>query len=80
MTQTTDADGRFPYKELFERMVTIRVTPSTVIVLPEGTPIKVAEKIANALKMLLPVPPLVVVGDVRCLDVGQMNDAGWYRA
>ncbi|MCP1605717.1 hypothetical protein [Pseudomonas citronellolis] len=80
MTQTTEADGRFPYKELFERMVTIRVTPSTVIVLPEGTPIKVAEKIANALKMLLPVPPLVVVGDVRCLDVGQMNDAGWYRA
>ncbi|MCP1651795.1 hypothetical protein [Pseudomonas nitroreducens] len=80
MSQVTETEGRFPYKELFERMVAIRATPSTVIVLPEGTPTHAAEKVANALKMLLPVPPLVVVGDVRCLDVGQMNDAGWYRA
>ncbi len=80
MNQATETEGRFPYKALLERMIALRANPSTVIVLPEGTPSEAAEKVANALKMVMPVAPLVVVGDVRCLDVGQMNDAGWYRA
>ncbi|WBG63416.1 hypothetical protein ELR50_11265 [Pseudomonas citronellolis] len=80
MNRTPVAEGGFPYRELFKRMIALKATPCSVIVLPEGTPPEVAEKVAYGLKMVMAIAPLVVVGDVRSLDVSAMNDAGWYRA
>ncbi|QPG61243.1 hypothetical protein HFV04_017145 [Pseudomonas sp. BIGb0427] len=50
-------------------------------VLPEGTDYNLAKDFAEALHLACPgVKCLVVMADVRRLDVAAMNAAGWYRA
>ncbi|MNJ33590.1 hypothetical protein D3C77_282770 [compost metagenome] len=52
-----------------------------VFVLPEGTDHLLAQAFAEALHLACPgVKCLVVMADVRRLDVAAMNAAGWYRA
>jgi len=34
---------------------------------------------ADALKHVMPVAPLVICGDLQVLDEADMNAAGWYR-
>lgn len=51
-----------------------------VIVLPEGTDHNLARDFAEALHLACPgVKCLVVMADVRRLDVAAMNTAVWYR-
>lgn len=52
-----------------------------VFVLPEDTDHQLAQDFAEALHLACPgVKCLVVMADVRRLDVATMNAAGWYRA
>ncbi|MNJ23377.1 hypothetical protein D3C77_177620 [compost metagenome] len=52
-----------------------------VFVLPEDTDHQLAQAFAEALHVTCPgVKCLVIMADVRRLDVAAMNAAGWYRA
>jgi hypothetical protein len=52
-----------------------------VYVLPEDTDHQLAQAFAEALHLACPgVKCLVVMADIRRLDVAAMNAAGWYRA
>lgn len=52
-----------------------------VFVLPEDTDHQLAQDFAEALHLACPgVKCLVVMADVRRLDLATMNAAGWYRA
>lgn len=71
---------RFPYRELIQRMTSLSPTGGCrAVLVPAGTPIDECQKIANALKMVMPIPPLVICGDMQALDEAAMNAAGWYR-
>ncbi|ERX27460.1 hypothetical protein [Pseudomonas aeruginosa] len=70
---------RFPYKEVLERMTKLSPTGCVAVVLPRDTPMEDCQKIADALKHVMAVPPLVICGDVQSLDEAAMNAAGWYR-
>lgn len=80
MIEENQAAERFPYRELIQRMTDLSPTGGCrAILLPAGTPIDQAEKLAEALKSVLPIPPLVIFGDMQALDEAAMNAAGWYR-
>lgn len=49
------------------------------MLLPAGTDIEECQKIADALKQVMPTPPLVICGDLQVLDEADINAAGWYR-
>lgn len=80
MSQEKQATERFPYRELIQRMTDISPTGGCrAVLLPAGTPIDECQKLADALKQVLPIPPLVICGDLKTLDEAAMNAAGWYR-
>lgn len=70
---------RFPYGDLIRRMTSLSPTGCRAVLLPAGTPIDQCEQLANALKQVMAVPPLVICGDLEVLDDAAMNAAGWYR-
>lgn len=71
---------RFPYRELIQRMTSLSPTGGCrAVLLPAGTDIEECQKIADALKQVMPTPPLVICGDLQALDEAGMNAAGWYR-
>lgn len=70
---------RFPYRELIERMTKLSPTGCCAVVLPPETPIEDCQRLAEVLKFVMAVPPLVICGDVHSLDESAMNAAGWYR-
>jgi hypothetical protein len=77
---STSSTGRFPYKELFERLAVLRPRPLNVLVLPSETTDEEMQKIVNAAGLMLPHHTLAVRGNVQLLDETAMNAAGWYRA
>ncbi|WP_025808318.1 hypothetical protein [Pseudomonas chlororaphis] len=80
MSQEKQATERFPYRELIQRMTDISPTGGCrAVLLPAGTPIDECQKLADALKQVMPIPPLVICGDLQPLDEAAMNAAGWYR-
>ncbi len=80
MSQEKQATERFPYRELIQRMTDISPTGGCrAVLLPAGTPIDECGKLADALKQVMPIPPLVICGDLQTLDEAAMNAAGWYR-
>lgn len=80
MSQEAQETERFPYRELVQRMTTFSPTGGCkAVLLPAGTPIEQCQKIADALKHVMPIPPLVICGDLELLDEAAMNAAGWYR-
>lgn len=70
---------RFPYGELIRRMTSLSPTGCSAVLLPAGTPIDHCQKMADALKQVMAVPPLVICGDLEMLDEAAMNAAGWHR-
>lgn len=71
---------RFPYKELIQRMTSFSPTGGCkAVLLPTGTPSEQCQKMADALKLVMPIPPLVICGDLQVLDEAAMSAAGWYR-
>jgi tripartite-type tricarboxylate transporter receptor subunit TctC len=80
MSAGENAAGRIPYGELIKRMTDFSPTGGCrAVLLPAETPFEQAEKLAEALKMVMPTPPLVIVGNMQALDESAMNAAGWYR-
>lgn len=80
MNETKQTAERIPYRELIQRMTDLSPTGGCrAVLLPSETPIEQAEKLADALKMVMATPPLVIMGDVQALDEAAMNAAGWYR-
>lgn len=64
-----------------EKLRRIDPQDGDVLVLPAEFPQETAEALAEALHLVRPgIKCLVVCGDVRRLDVGEMNRLGWYRA
>ncbi|EPJ83242.1 MULTISPECIES: hypothetical protein [Pseudomonas] len=80
MNKVESQAERFPYGELVQRMTSLSPTGGCrAVLLPAGTPIDQCQKMADALKHVMPVPPLVICGDLQVLDEADMNAAGWYR-
>lgn len=80
MNENKQTAERFPYRELIQRMTDLSPTGGCrAVLLPSETTIEQAEKLAEALKIVMPIPPLVIMGDLQCLDEAAMNAAGWYR-
>ncbi|MCV6429365.1 MULTISPECIES: hypothetical protein [Pseudomonas] len=64
-----------------EQLRRITIEDGDVLVLPADFPQETAEALGEALVQVKPgLKCLVVVGDVRRLDVSEMNRMGWYRA
>lgn len=80
MSQIKQAPERFPYRELIQRMTDLSPTGGCkALLIPAGTPIDECQKLADALKQVMAIPPLVICGDLQSLDEVAMNAAGWYR-
>lgn len=79
MSNAGQETERFPYGELIRRMTRLSPTGCSAVLLPAGTPIDQCQKMADALKQVMAVPPLVICGDLEILDEAAMNAAGWYR-
>ncbi len=81
VSQEEQATERFPYRELIQRMTSFSPTGGCrAVLLPAGTPLDQCQKIADALRQVMPMPTLVICGDLQALDEADMNAAGWYRA
>ena len=79
-TLVYDTAERFPYKDLIQRMTSFSPTGGCkAILLPVGTPFEQCQKVADALKLVMPISPIVICGDLQVLDEAAMNAAGWYR-
>lgn len=80
MNQKVQETERFPYRELVQRMTSFSPTGDCkAVLLPAGTPFEQCQALADALKFVMPTPPLVICGDLQVLDEADMNAAGWYR-
>lgn len=80
MSTEKPAAERFPYRELIQRMTSLSPTGGCrAVLVPAGTPIEECQKLADALKHVMPIQPLVIFGDLQALDEAAMNAAGWYR-
>lgn len=75
----SQATDRFPYDELIRRMTSLSPTGCSAVLLPAGTPFDQCQAMADALKQVMAMPPLVICGDLEILDETAMNAAGWYR-
>ncbi|MHA6159504.1 hypothetical protein ACX3X6_01130 [Pseudomonas sichuanensis] len=70
----------FAYRELIQRMTSFSPTGGCrAVLVPAGTPIEECQKLADALKQVMSIQPLVICGDLQALDEAAMNAAGWYR-
>ncbi len=59
----------------------LRVQDGDLLVVPENTEAEGIQQLIEALRYLMPDSKVIIVrGPVKQLDVGAMNQLGWYRA
>lgn len=64
-----------------ERIRKFSPVDGDIFVVPEETPIELAQALAEAIAVASPgVKAMVFRGDLRRLPLAEMNAAGWYRA